>query len=190
MCPELIEPELLIELTRQPARAPLPRPVQLHRIEPHLHAVTIGACRSLAIGRKQRQLAVPPAAFIKGFDQAVPSLELTIIDLAEIQHLPLHHLASGAAFVLDDIPVAMLFAVFEASVGSQEHDANQPTPTGITEKRYLVYTTDDLRSGAVDPTRLFGPAPRKNRSSSAPIGKVGLGLLNSVREIRSSRRST
>src|SRR6266852_3063215 len=134
MCPELIEPELLIELTRQPARAPLPRPVQLHRIEPHLHAVTVGACRNFAIGRKQRQLAVPPAAFIKGFDQAVPSLELTIIDLAEIQHLPLHHLATGATLVLDDIPVAMLFAVFEASVGSQEHDANQPTPTGIIEK--------------------------------------------------------
>src|SRR5216684_6274193 len=107
MCPELIEPELLIELTRQPARAPLPRPVQLHRIEPHLHAVTIGAGRNLAIGGKQRQLAVPPAPFIKGFDQAVPGLELTIIDLAEVQHLPLDHLATGAALVLNDIPVAM-----------------------------------------------------------------------------------
>jgi hypothetical protein len=68
----------------------------------------------------------------------------------------------------------MLFAVFEASVGSQEHDANQPTPTGIIEKRYLVYTTDDLPSGAVDPTHVFGPAPPENRRSSAPVGKVGL----------------
>jgi hypothetical protein len=34
--PEPIEFQLLIELTRQPARAPLPRPVQLHRLEPHL----------------------------------------------------------------------------------------------------------------------------------------------------------
>src|SRR6266849_2846526 len=134
MCPELIEPELLIELTRQPARAPLPRPVHLHRIEPHLHAVTVGACRNFAIGRKQRQLAMPPTAFIKGFDQAVPSLELAVIDLAKIQHLPLDHLATGTTLVLDDIPVAMLFAVFEASVGSQEHDANQPTSTGIIEK--------------------------------------------------------
>src|SRR5215475_13478166 len=103
--------------------------MQLHRVEPHLHAVTIGVFRNLAIGGKQRQLAVPLAAFIKGFDQAVPGLELTIIDL-------------------NDIPVAMLFAVFEASVGSQEH-ANQPTPTAIIEKRYLVYTTGDLRPGAV-----------------------------------------
>ena len=147
--------------------------MQLHRVEPHLNAITIGACRNFAIGGKQRQLAVPPAAFIKGFDQAVPSLELTIIDLAEIQHLPLDHLATGATLVLDDIPVAMLFAVFEASVESQEH-ANQPTPTAIIEKRYLVYTTADLRSRAVDPTRVFAPALPENRRSSAPIGKVGL----------------
>src|SRR5215471_1200394 len=112
--PEPIEFQLLIQLTRQPARAPLPRPVQFHRVEPNLHAITVGACRNLAIGGKQRQLTVPPAAFIKGFDQAVPSLELAVIDLAEIQHLPLDHLATGAALVLDDIPVVMLPAVFEA----------------------------------------------------------------------------
>jgi hypothetical protein len=28
----------------------------------------------------------------------------------------------------------MLFAVFGASVEPQEHDANQPTPSGTTEK--------------------------------------------------------
>jgi hypothetical protein len=123
-------------MTRQPARAPLPRPVQFHRIEPHLHAVTIGAGRNLAIGGKQRQLAVSPAAFIKGFDQLAPSLALAVIDLAKIKHLPLDDLATGAALVLDDIPVAMLFAVFEASVESQEHDANQPTPFGLVEKRW------------------------------------------------------
>ncbi len=134
--PESIEPQLLVQLIRQPARAPLPRPMQFHCVEPHLHAVTVGACRNLAIGRKQRQLAVPLAAFVKGFDQMVPSLELAVIDLAEIQHLPLDHLATGAALVFNDIPVAMLFAVFEASVGSQEHDANQPTPTGVIKKRW------------------------------------------------------
>jgi len=48
----LIEAELLIEPTRQPARTPLPRPVQLHRIEPHLHAVTFGVRRNFTIGGK------------------------------------------------------------------------------------------------------------------------------------------
>jgi hypothetical protein len=109
------------------------RPVQLHRIEPHLHAVTIGACRNLPIGGKQRQLAVPLAPFIEGFDQAVPSLKLTIIDLAEIQHLSMDHLATGATLVFDNIPVSVFFAVFDASVESQDH-ANQPTPASIGEK--------------------------------------------------------
>src|SRR2546427_5609858 len=74
----------------------------------------------------------------------------------------------------------MLFAVFEASVGSQEHDANQPALTGIIKKRYLVYTTGDLRSGAVDQTRIFRPAPHKNCRSKAPVGKVGLAFLGHV----------
>src|SRR5215470_18322956 len=60
---------------------PLLRPVQLHRVQPHLHAVTIGAGRNLAIGGKQRQPTVPRAPFIKGFDQAVPSLELAVMSL-------------------------------------------------------------------------------------------------------------
>jgi hypothetical protein len=33
--------------------------MQFHCVEPHLHAVTVGPCWNLAIGRKQRQLAVP-----------------------------------------------------------------------------------------------------------------------------------
>jgi hypothetical protein len=79
---------------------------------------------------------VPPAAFIEGIDQLAPSLALAVIDLAEIEHLPLDHLATGTALVLDDTPVAMLFAVFEASGESQEHDAKQPTLTGIIKKRW------------------------------------------------------
>ena len=75
---------------------------------------------------------MPPRAFIKGFDQLTPSLMLGVVDLAQIQHLPLNHLA-GAAFVLDNIPVAMLFAVFETSIEPQEH-ANQPTPNHSDQK--------------------------------------------------------
>src|SRR5262249_58488854 len=118
---------------RQP-RPPRRCREHLRGIAPHLPAVTIGARRNLTISREQRQLAVPLAAFIKGFDQVVPSRELAVVDLAEIQHLPLDDLAAGAALALDDIPVAMFFAVFEASVGSQKHDANQPTPTGTIDK--------------------------------------------------------
>jgi hypothetical protein len=58
---------------------------------------------------------------------------LTVVDLTQIQHRALHHFATGTAFVLDNAPVTVLFAVFEASVESQEH-ANQLSENKILEK--------------------------------------------------------
>ena len=55
-CPELIELQLLIEMTRQPARSPLPRAMQLHRIEPHLQPIGPGVLRHALPGGKQREL--------------------------------------------------------------------------------------------------------------------------------------
>jgi hypothetical protein len=46
-------------------------------------------------------MAVPLASFITGFDETLPSLELAVIDPAEIPHVPLH-LATGTTLVLDD----------------------------------------------------------------------------------------
>lgn len=106
---------------------PLPRLMQFHRVKPHLNALATGVYRDLANGRKQRQPAVPSARFIEGVNLRTSGFALTVIDLAKMLHLSLHHLASGAAPALDDIPVIMLIAVFEASVGSQDH-ANQLTP--------------------------------------------------------------
>jgi len=65
-----------------------------------------------------RQLGMAMRPFVKGFDLPTPSCMLAVVDLAEIQHLTLHHLAAGTPLVFDDIPIAMLFAVFEASVES------------------------------------------------------------------------
>src|SRR5258708_1397751 len=41
-------------------------------------------------------------------------------------------------------------------------------------KRYLVYTTDDLRLRPIDSTHIYSPAPRENRPCAAPVEKVGL----------------
>jgi hypothetical protein len=62
----------------------------------------------------------------------------------------------------------MLFAVFEVSVGSQEHDANQPTPTGIIEK-----SASDLQSGALIRLAFFGPAPAKIAVRGRQLVKFG-----------------
>jgi hypothetical protein len=44
-------------------------------------------------------------------------------------------------------------------------------------KRYLVYTTDDLRMSPIDPTRFYTPAALQNRRFVAPVEKVGLGAI-------------
>ena len=41
-------------------------------------------------------------------------------------------------------------------------------------KRYLVYTTDDLRLRPIDSTRFYIPAPLQNRPWTARVEKVGL----------------
>ena len=53
--------------------------------------------------------------FVERFDHPAPGLALAVVDLAQVQHRPLHHLAAGAALALDNAPVAMLLAVLETS---------------------------------------------------------------------------
>jgi hypothetical protein len=50
--PELIQAKLFIQLAGQPARPPLPRPMQLHRLQPHLHAVRLGVLGHRPFGRE------------------------------------------------------------------------------------------------------------------------------------------
>jgi hypothetical protein len=59
---------------------------------------------------------------------------LAVADLTQIQHLPLHHLATSTALALNNIPVAMFFAVLQASIESQEHDATQTTLNRTDQK--------------------------------------------------------
>ena len=83
--------------------------------------MSLGVGGNRLIGGKQSQLRVLLASFIKGFDQIAPGLALAVVDLAEIQHLPLHHLATSTAFALNNIPIAVLLAVLQPSVASQVH---------------------------------------------------------------------
>jgi hypothetical protein len=59
--------------------------------------------------------------FIESFDDSAPRLVLGVIDLAQIQHLALHHLAPSAALTLHDVPVTMLLAVFDSPIAAQIH---------------------------------------------------------------------
>src|SRR3954466_6121663 len=46
-----------------------------------------------------------------------------------------------------------------------------------SKKRYLVFTTDDARKRAVDPTRLLAYSQPQNRYFRARVEKVGLAQL-------------
>ena len=171
--PETVELQLLIELAGEPARSPLPRPMQLHGPEPDLHAMALGVFGQRPIGGEQRQLGRLLRILVENFDHPAPGLLLAVVDLAEIEHLPLHHLAAGAALALDNAPVAVLLAVFEASIRAQIHGDPNLRQTGLL-KRYLVSTTRGFQSPVIEPIRFFlSPRPEVRRQP-APVEKVGL----------------
>src|SRR5208337_4545173 len=101
-----------------------PRPMQLHGPEPDLHAMALGVIGQRSIGGEQGQLSGLLRPLVEGLDHPAPGFLLAVVDLAEIKHLPLHHLAAGAALALDNAPVA---ANFETA--SLNRLAFRPLPT-------------------------------------------------------------
>src|SRR2546428_842423 len=70
---------------------------------------------------------------IERLDDRAPSRPLAVVDLAKIEHLPLHHPAAGATLALDNVPIEMLFAVFAPPVRLQVHAADS-TPTAAASQ--------------------------------------------------------
>jgi hypothetical protein len=85
--------------------------MQFLRLEPHLHREALGVIGRSPIGRKQRQLARPPALVVEGLDRPPPCRLLAVVDLAQIKHRALHHPAASTALAFDNAPVTVLFAV-------------------------------------------------------------------------------
>ena len=166
--PEPVQVQTLPQHQRQPARPPLPRPPQLQRLQldPHHLAVQL---RRLPVGREQRHgLAVRAAA--QHLDRPAPRRPLAVVDLAEVQHLALHHPAVRAAAVLHHAPVAVLLAVLEASLGAQEHgpEACRNTPASQGPRSALQRLPQHPFQ---QKQRVMRPAPRQkpaNQSETTP----------------------
>jgi hypothetical protein len=45
---------------------------------------------------------------------------LPVVDLAQVQHVPLHHAPAADPGVLDNTPVAVVFAILPATLETQE----------------------------------------------------------------------
>jgi hypothetical protein len=121
--PEPIELKLLPQLSGQPAGAPLPRALKPHLRQPKLNDGGIARHRLASILREQRQRPSTAGVLVEHFDCLAPRRCLRGIDLAEIQHMPLHHTAVIEALVLHHVPVVVRLAVLLSLGASQKHDA-------------------------------------------------------------------
>ena len=77
--------------------------------------------RRLLFGKK-RHGPWSAAAIFEDLDRLAPDLTLIVVNLSKIKHLPLHHLATSDAPVFDEIPIAVLLAIFSSRRAAQKHD--------------------------------------------------------------------
>src|SRR2546426_8834340 len=95
--------------------------LQTHLTYTHVNHIAFRGLNR-AIFRKQRDRArLFPV--LQNIYRTPPSFSLAVVDLTQIQNMPLHHTSTRNAMVLDDAPVAVLFAVFDTRLHAHEHAA-------------------------------------------------------------------
>jgi hypothetical protein len=119
--PKLIQPQLFPQLARQPASAPLPGPVQREFAEPNPHDIRVGHRADAVLG-KQRHRARARLAFLENLDGLAPGLFLTVIDLAQVERVALHHPTAGYTPVFHQTVIPMFLAIFLPRREAQKHN--------------------------------------------------------------------
>ena len=117
--PEPIQLQSIPKRQCQPASPPLARAVQTEILDVDANRLAF-QLRCFPIVGKQRHRhwpRIPP----QHLDRPAPGRPLAVVDLAEIEHLPLHHTPVAVAAVLDHAPVTVLLAVLETSLGAHKH---------------------------------------------------------------------
>lgn len=109
------------QLADDPTGAPLPRALQGHLAEAELHADRRRMRRDRPVNGEQGQLHRPLAPLFDRLDAAQPRGLLTVVDLPEIEEMPIDCASIGAALLLRDTPVAVLLAVFHAAMAFEVH---------------------------------------------------------------------
>src|ERR1017187_2128810 len=121
LAPELIELQLLPQPTKGPTCAPLPWPLELELRQLHLYAHIPRVIGNLTIRWKQREPALLLVLFIKRLDRLHPAFTLAVVDLTQIQHVPIDGAITRDTLLLRNTPIAVFFAVFEPTVALQVH---------------------------------------------------------------------
>ena len=115
LTPKGVQVQLLPQLTRDPASAPVARTLQSEFAQANLHRVG-DVCGDRALQRKQRQLSEGLAIGIEDFGALDPGGLLAVVDFAQVENRPLHPLAVRAGDFFDQAPVTVILAVFETVV--------------------------------------------------------------------------
>ena len=118
--PELVQSQLIPQKSGHPAGTPLTRPTQSHPAQSDRHHIAIERRGNTILG-KQRNLFGLPGAFIEDLNRLAPRRFLAVVDLSEIQHLPLNHAAVVSAPVLYNGPCPMFLAVLATNLETQKH---------------------------------------------------------------------
>jgi hypothetical protein len=79
-----------------------------------MHHVAVQHRRHAILG-KQRDLSSVLTALVERFDRLAPSRSLVVVDLSQMQHVPLHRPPAGHTAVFNDAPIAVFFAVLAAN---------------------------------------------------------------------------
>jgi hypothetical protein len=78
-----------------------------------------GGCHT--IFGEDGNLLGPDLTLLHYFDRLTPACPLTVIDLPQVQHLPLNHPPTLGTSILHDTPVAVFLAILKAGLGAQKH---------------------------------------------------------------------
>jgi hypothetical protein len=115
--PEGVKPQLLSQLTGQPAVPECARPTQLHLGKLDLYRINVTFCDHGVIG-EQARLLVFPTVLVKNLQGFTPAPFLRCGYFTEIQDGPLNGFAMGDSAIFHDTEIFVPFAVFPAFITS------------------------------------------------------------------------
>src|ERR1017187_2828361 len=98
-----------------------PELIELKLRQLPLYAHTPRVIGNLTIRGKQREPALLLVLFIKRLDRLHPAFTLAVVDLTQIQHVPIDGAITRDTLLLRNTPIAVFFAVFEPTVALQVH---------------------------------------------------------------------
>src|SRR6266446_5091587 len=123
-----------------------------------------------AVFRKQRQRPGLRGAILQNLDRPPPCQFLRVVDLAEVQHVPLHHAPPGDPRVLDNAPVAVLLAILRRTLQRKNMMAANYRHIGGLENRLGRHYSRFSTSWPAAPLAAQSLARRKlpNHGSNRP----------------------